>query len=65
MVEMIGPQVGPAIIVEGGIHGDEIAGTLAIEALLPQITIDKGRVIWLSQMNRPAYAAQSASSMSI
>lgn len=56
--EMIGGQEGRSIIVEGGIHGDEIAGTLAIEALLPQIEITKGRVIWLPQMNKPAYEAQ-------
>ena len=56
--EMIGTQQGQSIIVEGGIHGDEIAGTLAIEALLPIIDITKGRVIWLPQMNKPAYQAK-------
>jgi len=54
---MIGPENGRSIIVEGGIHGDEIAGTIAIEALLPEIEITKGRVIWLPQMNKPAYQA--------
>ena len=56
--EMIGGRNGKSIIVEGGIHGDEIAGTLAIEALLPEIEITKGRVIWLPQMNKPAYQAK-------
>lgn len=57
-VEMKGATVGKSIIIEGGIHGDEIAGTLAIEALLPKIHITKGRVVWLPAMNRPAYTKQ-------
>lgn len=56
--EMLGKEEGASIIIEAGIHGDEIAGTLAIEALLPEIEILKGRVIWLPQMNKPAYQIQ-------
>ena len=52
-----GPGTGRKIIVEGGIHGDEIAGTLAIEELLPVIEIENGTVFFLPQMNKPAYDA--------
>jgi hypothetical protein len=50
-----GSELGRAIIVEGGIHGDEIAGTLAIDRLLPRIHILKGRVVWFPRMNKPAF----------
>ena len=53
--EDVGPEPGKAIIVEGGIHGDEIAGTLAIDRLLPKIHILKGRVVWFPRMNKPAF----------
>lgn len=55
-IEYTGPKEGNSIIVEGGIHGDEVAGTMAIEALIPKIKIHSGRVVWLSQMNKPAYS---------
>ena len=57
-VEMTGLNEGKSIIIEAGIHGDEIAGTLAIEKLIPEIIITKGRVVWLPQMNKPAYQAK-------
>ena len=55
-IEYTGSEEGRSIIVEGGIHGDEVAGTLAIETLIPKIKIHSGRVICLVQMNKPAYS---------
>ena len=53
-VELRGLEPGPSILVEGGIHGDEIAGVLALDALLPRLQVERGRVVLFPRMNRPA-----------
>ena len=45
---------GPAVLVEGGIHGDELSGTLAIDRLLPRLEVKAGKLILLPCMNKPA-----------
>lgn len=50
-----GPATGPSILIEAGIHGDEVAGTLALDGLLPRFRLLSGRVVFLPRMNRPAF----------
>ena len=46
---------GPVILIEAGIHGDEIAGHLAMDSLLNKIhEVDRGVLILFPRMNKPA-----------
>ena len=50
---------GPVALIEGGIHGDEVAGVHALEELLEDgIRPAAGRLIIVPTMNRPAYRAR-------
>lgn len=42
-----GDLPGPTSVILAGVHGDERGGTEAFEALLPSLTIEKGKVIFL------------------
>ena len=57
--ELTGAERGPTMIVEAGIHGDEIAGVLALDALLPRLEVTRGRVVVFPRMNRPAVDAET------
>jgi len=51
---------GPTAIIQGGIHGNEVAGVHAIEELLEEsITPSRGRVLWIPRMNPAACRALS------
>jgi uncharacterized protein len=47
-------EPGPVVLLEAGVHGDEIAGVYALEELLPRIKIYSGKLIVLPRMNPPA-----------
>lgn len=47
-------EPGPAVLVGAGIHGDEVAGVLALEEVLPKIRVYSGKLIILPRMNPPA-----------
>jgi len=49
-----GMTEGPVVMAEAGIHGDEVAGILALDGLLPRLYILSGKLIVLPRMNRPA-----------
>ncbi len=47
-------EPGPVVLLEGGIHGDELAGTYALDDLLPKFRVHSGKLIVLPRMNLPA-----------
>jgi len=49
-----GRAPGPTVLIEAGIHGNELAGTAALDDLLTKIRVHSGRVIVLPRMNKPA-----------
>ncbi|MCC6623713.1 MAG: succinylglutamate desuccinylase/aspartoacylase family protein [Deltaproteobacteria bacterium] len=50
---------GPTVLVQAGIHGDEIAGVHALEELLEEgVRPERGRLIVIPCMNPPAYRAR-------
>lgn len=49
-----GEAPGPTVLIQGGIHGDEPAGTYALEAMLKTITIRNGTLIVIPRLNAPA-----------
>jgi hypothetical protein len=52
-------EPGPTAIIQGGIHGDEIAGVHALEEWLEGgVAIDRGRLLVIPVMNAPAYRAR-------
>jgi predicted deacylase len=52
-------EPGPTALVQGGIHGDEIAGVHALEELLEAgVRPARGRLIVIPTMNRAAYRAR-------
>ena len=54
------PQEGPTVLVQAGIHGDEIAGVHALEELLEEGLAPKaGRLILVPVMNPAAYRART------
>lgn len=56
---LVGPSPGPTALIQGGIHGDEIAGVHALEELLESaIRPERGRLIIIPTMNRAAYRAR-------
>ncbi len=56
-----GAKPGPVVIVEAGIHGDEIAGVYALDNLLPRLVVERGVVIVLPRMNMLAVQAGTRS----
>ena len=52
-------EPGPTVLMQAGIHGDEIAGVHALEELLEaEIRPRRGRLIVVPVMNPPAYRAR-------
>ncbi|MCA9619321.1 MAG: succinylglutamate desuccinylase/aspartoacylase family protein [Myxococcales bacterium] len=50
---------GPTVLIEAGIHGDEIAGVHAVQELLEEeLRPERGRLILIPPMNPPAYRAR-------
>ena len=48
-------EPGPTAIIQGGIHGNEVAGVHAIEELLEAgVFPERGRILWIPRMNPPA-----------
>lgn len=59
--EVGGPPgpAGPTVLVQAGIHGDEIAGVHALEELLEEgLRPARGRLLVIPCMNPPAYRAR-------
>jgi len=52
--ERRGAADGPRLIVEAGIHGDEVAGILAADELAARLEVLSGAVVFLPRMNKPA-----------
>ena len=42
------------VLLEAGVHGDEVAGVYALEEILPKIKVYSGKLIILPRMNPPA-----------
>jgi hypothetical protein len=52
-------EPGPTALIQGGIHGNEVAGTHALQELLEEgITPKRGRLIIIPVMNPAAYRAR-------
>lgn len=51
--EIIGAEDGPVVAIFAGMHGDELAGVLALKKLLPNLTVTKGRA-YIAFANPPA-----------
>jgi len=49
-----GKTDGPKILIDAGIHGDEIAGIYACDTVLKYININKGTLILVPRVNLPA-----------
>lgn len=49
-----GAEPGPRVLVQAGIHGDELAGTFALDAMLNKLTVVSGTLIVIPRLNRPA-----------
>lgn len=49
--EFKGDLPGPTVLLEAGIHGNEPAGTEALEWLVPRLTVTRGRVLVLPRMH--------------
>lgn len=50
---------GPTVLVQAGIHGDEVAGVHALEELLEEgLQPSRGRLLVIPVMNPPAYRAR-------
>ena len=47
-------EPGPVVLLEAGVHGDEVAGVYALEEILPKIKVYSGKLIILPRMNPPA-----------
>jgi hypothetical protein len=49
-----GGQPGPVVLIQAGIHGDEIAGILALDILARALQVRSGTVVLIPRMNAPA-----------
>jgi len=49
------------VIIEAGIHGDEVAGTYALDRILPKLRVDRGTLVLLPRMNILAFQAGTRS----
>ncbi len=58
---VLGTESGPHVVVEAGLHGDEIAGILAVDDLSNRLHLSSGQVTFLPRMNRPACDAGTRS----
>jgi hypothetical protein len=47
-------KTGHVVLLEGGIHGDELAGTEALLDILHRIRVNTGKLIIFPEMNKPA-----------
>jgi hypothetical protein len=56
--DLRGSEPGPTLLLESGIHGDEVAGVLALDATLGELELLSGRVVILPRMNAPAVRAE-------
>jgi predicted deacylase/glutamine amidotransferase-like uncharacterized protein len=56
VVTIVGPEVGPTVLVVGGVHGDEPAGSLAAEQIAGW-TPTRGTLIVVPRANGPALEA--------
>ncbi|MGE0792263.1 MAG: succinylglutamate desuccinylase/aspartoacylase family protein [Sandaracinaceae bacterium] len=57
---LVADEPGPTVLIEAGIHGDEIAGVHAIEEMLEAgLRPDRGKLLIIPTMNRPAYRART------
>lgn len=53
------PEPGPTVLMQAGIHGDEVAGVHALAELLEEgLTPQRGRLLVVPVMNAPAYRAR-------
>jgi hypothetical protein len=53
------PEPGPTVLMQAGIHGDEIAGVHALAELLEEgLAPERGRLLVCPVMNAPAYRAR-------
>jgi predicted deacylase len=57
---LVAPAPGPTALIQGGIHGDEIAGVHALEEMLEDGALrpERGRLLVVPAMNRAAYRAR-------
>jgi succinylglutamate desuccinylase len=55
-IEIIGREPGPTIAVLAGVHGNEMAGVIALQELLTSLNITKGR-LFIIYANPPAIEA--------
>ena len=46
-IELTGKESGPTSIIISGVHGDEVGGINAFQEILPSLTIEKGKVIFM------------------
>lgn len=55
--EIIGPQVGPHLLITGGVHGDEFEPMAAVRRLISEIEISElsGRLTLVPVVNEPAF----------
>lgn len=51
-----GKAPGPVILVQAGIHGNEVAGIYALDEIQKKIVIQNGNVIFIPRLNSPAVA---------
>ncbi|MFH1530734.1 MAG: succinylglutamate desuccinylase/aspartoacylase family protein [Pseudomonadota bacterium] len=49
-----GIEPGPVVLIEAGIHGDEVAGTFVLEEMLDRLVVTRGTVILFPRMHRLA-----------
>jgi hypothetical protein len=47
-------EPGPRVLLQAGVHGDEVAGIFALEEILPRIKVHSGSLIIFPRMNPPA-----------
>lgn len=46
-----GRKPGPHVLIQGGIHGNELAGTFAIDQLIKELQVASGTIVMLPRMN--------------
>lgn len=49
-----GKQKGPVMVLDGGIHGDEVAAQYACDSIVENISVQKGTLYIIPQVNLPA-----------
>lgn len=56
IIEINGTLPGPTVAIFAGVHGNEMAGVMALNAILPTLTITKGKLM-IAYANPPAIEA--------